>query len=166
MNRFVDRVELVAGLLLLAVALLTFATVMLRWLFSYGLPDSFDASRLLLGTAMFWGIALAGFHNRHIQVDGLWEMAPNWGKRAIDIFATAITLGFMLLFAWMLKDKVISVYASHEQTFDLRLPVWPLYAIAALGVVLAALLLALRLSRLILGRRVDTRSETPLEEAS
>lgn len=59
-----------------------------------------------------------------------------------------------------------SVYASHEQTFDLRLPVWPLYAIAALGVVLAALLLALRLSRLILGRRVDTRSETPLDEAS
>lgn len=159
MNRLLDRVELVAGLLLLAVALLTFATVMLRWLFNFGLPDSFDLSRMMLGTAMFWGIALAGFHNRHIQVDGLWETAPPWGKRLIDIFATLITLAFFALFAWMVKDKVISVYASHEQTFDLRLPLWPLYAVAALGVVLAALLLLLRLARLLTGKTIDTRSE-------
>lgn len=159
MNRFIDRVELIAGLLLGMVAILTFITVLLRWLFSFGLPDSFDFSRLLLGTAMFWGIALAGFHNRHIQVDGLWEMAPPWGRRLIDITATAITLGFIAVFAWMVKDKVLSTLYSHEQTFDLRLPVWPFHALAALGVLLAALLLLLRLVRLLAGKRVDTRSE-------
>lgn len=159
MNRFIDRVELIAGLLLGLVALLTFATVLLRWLFSFGLPDSFDFSRLLLGTAMFWGIALAGFHNRHIQVDGLWEMASRRWRRVIDIVATLITLGFMAVFAWMVKDKVLSTLNSHEQTFDLRLPVWPFHALAALGVLLAAMLLLLRLWRLLAGKPVDTRSE-------
>lgn len=152
MKMFIDKVELVAGLLLGAIAVLTFVAVMLRWLFNYGLPDTFDFSRLLLGTAMFWGIALAGFHNRHIQVDGFWEMAPAWGKRLIDIFATLVTLAFMLLFAWMLESKVTSVFASNEQTFDLRLPVWPFHALAALGIALAAMLLVLRLFRLITRR--------------
>jgi len=152
MKSFIDKVELIAGLLLGAIAMLTFSAVMLRWLFNYGLPDAFDFSRLLLGTAMFWGIALAGFHNRHIQVDGFWELAPAWGKRAIDIFATSVTLAFMALFAWMLKGKVMSVLASNEQTFDLRLPVWPFHAVAALGIALAATLLLLRLVRLIAGK--------------
>lgn len=153
MTRIIEKVELIAGLLLGAVAVLTFCAVMARWLFNYGIPDAFDFSRLLLGTAMFWGIALAGFHNRHIQVDGFWEIAPGWGKRIIDILATAVTLVFFALFAWMLHSKVLSVYASNEQTFDLRLPVWPFHAVAALGIVLAALLLALRLVRLIAGLR-------------
>lgn len=149
MKSLVDKVELVAGLLLGAVAVLTFAAVMLRWLFNYGLPDTYDVSRLLLGTAMFWGIALAGFHNRHIQVDGFWEMAPAWGKRIIDVIATIITLAFMGVFAWMLESKVMSVYASNEQTFDLRMPVWPFHALAALGIALATILLLLRLIRLL-----------------
>lgn len=152
MNRFIDKVELIAGLLLGAIALLTFSAVMVRWLFNYGIPDAFDVSRLLLGTAMFWGIASASFRNRHIQVDGLWEMAPAWGKRVIDIVATAVTLAFFVLFTWMLQAKVVSVYASSEQTFDLRLPVWPFYALAALGILLATILLLLRLVRLIAGR--------------
>lgn len=153
MKAFIDKVELIAGLLLGAIALLTFTAVMLRWLFNYGLPDAFDFSRLLLGTAMFWGIALAGFHNRHIQVDGFWELAPAWGRRLIDIFATSVTLAFMALFAWMLEGKVTSVFLSNEQTFDLRLPVWPFHAVAALGIALASLLLLLRLVRLLTGEK-------------
>ncbi|WP_298725406.1 TRAP transporter small permease [uncultured Ferrovibrio sp.] len=149
MNRFIDKVELIAGLLLGGIALLTFSAVMARWLFNYGIPDAFDFSRLLLGTAMFWGIASAGFRNRHIQVDGLWEMLPRKGKWVIDVIATVITLAFFALFAWMLQTKVVSVYASSEQTFDLRLPVWPFHALAALGILLASILLLLRLIRLI-----------------
>lgn len=151
MTRIIEKVELIAGLLLGAIALLTFCAVMVRWLFNYGIPDAFDFSRLLLGTAMFWGIAVAGFHNRHIQVDGLWEVSPPWAKRAIDILATLITLAFFGLFAWMLRFKVVSVFESNEQTFDLRLPVWPFHAVAALGIALAALLLLLRLFRLVAG---------------
>ena len=80
-------------------------------------------------------------------------MAPTWGKRLIDIFATAVTLAFMAVFAWMLEGKVTSVFASNEQTFDLRLPVWPFHAVAALGIALASLLLLLRLVRLLTGKK-------------
>lgn len=152
MNRFIDKVELIAGLLLGGIALLTFGAVMARWLFNYGIPDAFDVARLLLGTAIFWGIASAGFRNRHIQVDGLWHVSPPWMRRIIDIFATTVTLGFFAALSWMLQVKVISVYRSSEQTFDLRLAVWPFYALAALGILLAAALLALRLVRLITRR--------------
>lgn len=159
MDRFIARIEVIAGLLLGLIALITFLAVMARWLFSVGIPDAFDFSRLLLGTAMFWGIALAGFRNRHIQVDGFWEMCGPRLRRAIDILATSAAFGFMAVFAWMLRAKVLSVYASSERTFDLRLEVWPFYALAALGILLAALLLGLRLFRLVTGH--DDGSNAP-----
>lgn len=162
MDRLIARIEVIAGLLLGLIALITFVAVMARWLFNIGIPDAFDFSRLLLGTAMFWGIALAGFRNRHIQVDGFWEMCGPRLRRGIDILATTATFGFMAVFAWMLRAKVLSVFASSERTFDLRIEVWPFYAMAALGILLAAMLLGLRLYRLITGYQDGANTPAPL----
>ena len=47
MDRFVRMVEGTAGLLLLTVALATFATVVLRKLVNYSPPDWFDLAQLV-----------------------------------------------------------------------------------------------------------------------
>jgi TRAP-type C4-dicarboxylate transport system permease small subunit len=149
MDRWVLRIERVAGFFLAAITCLTFTSVVSRNVFGLAIPDSFDISRLMLAVTIFWGIASTSYRNQHIQVDVLWQALGPEGRRIIDLTAAAISLAFMALFAWMLLAvKVPDSLRSGEATFDLRLPVWPFHLLAALGILFAALLLGVRIVRL------------------
>ena len=161
-QKAISGIETLAGLFLAFVAALTFASVILRYLFSFPVPDSFDIGRLMIGVVVFWGIAVAGYRDEHIQMDVLWTVVGDHGKRLIDIFATACSFLAMAIFARMLIRKIVVTYETTSQTFDLRLDIWPFYALAWIGIVAATILLAVRLWRL-LRRRVDsTGARMPL----
>jgi len=146
-ERFAGAIERVAGLFLAAITVLVFVSAILRYLFAAPIPDGFDVSRLLLGVAVFWGLASVGFRDEHIRVDLVWTALGPRARRAMDGLASVVTVAFFVVFVWMLVDKVASTYAANEQTFDLRLPIWPFYAVAVAGTVAAV---AMLLARLIL----------------
>ena len=148
MDRFVRMVEGTAGLLLLTVALTTFATVILRKLFNYSPPDWFDLAQLLLGISIFWGIASACYRNGHILVDLLWEFLSARGRRVLDITATAILLVFMAALTLMLADAIRDTAAANVLTMELKLPVWPFHVLAGAGILAGTMLTAVRLVRL------------------
>ena len=148
MDRFVRMVEGTAGLLLLTVALTTFATVLLRKLFNYSPPDWFDLAQLLLGISIFWGIASACYRNRHILVDLVWEFLPSRGRRILDITATSILLVFMAALTLMLADAIRDTAAANVQTMELKLPVWPFHVLAGAGILAGTMLTAVRLVRI------------------
>lgn len=152
----VDATERAAGIFLAAIVALTFISIMLRAFFSMAIPDWFDLSRLMLGVAIFWGIATTSYRDEHIQVDFFWEWVGPRGKWLIDLFATIVLFVFMAAFAWMLVYKVDSGFRSGEATFDVRIPIWPFHFVAALGIFLATLLIAIRLVRLWRGRGAVT----------
>jgi TRAP-type C4-dicarboxylate transport system permease small subunit len=149
MDLLVRWVERAAGIFLLAVALTTFATVVLRKGANVVPPDSFDIARLLLGIAVCWGIASACYRGGHIVVDVIWELAGRHGRRLIDLVATAALLLFMVAFAWMIVDAVLGTRAAGVKTFELHLPVWPFHMVAAVGVIAGAAMTALRLWELL-----------------
>ena len=161
-QKAISGIETLAGLFLAFVAALTFASVILRYLFSFPIPDSFDVGRLMIGVVVFWGIAVAGYRDEHIQMDVLWILVGDRGKRLIDIFATACSLVAMGIFARMLVRKIVVTYETTSQTFDLRLDIWPFYALAWIGIVAATILLAIRLWRLLRPRAGTIGAETPL----
>jgi TRAP-type C4-dicarboxylate transport system permease small subunit len=144
----VDATERAAGIFLATIVALTFVSIMLRAFFSMAIPDWFDLSRLLLGVAIFWGIATTSYRDEHIQVDFFWEWVGPRGKWLIDLFATIVLFVFMAAFAWMLIYKVDSGFRSGEATFDVRIPIWPFHALAARGIFLATVLVAIRLVRI------------------
>jgi len=148
MDRFVRMVEGTAGLLLLTVALATFATVILRKLFNYSPPDWFDLAQLLLGISIFWGIASACYRNGHILVDLLWEFMSSRGRRILDIAATSILLVFMAALSLMLADAIRDTAAGNVLTMELKLPVWPFHLLAGAGILAGTILTAVRLVRL------------------
>ena len=152
MERFITWVERIAGLFLLAVATLTFASVALRYLFGTQIPDWFDFSKLLQGIAIFWGIACVCYRNEHILVDLVWEQSSEAGKRRIDLFATLVLLVFFALMAWMLGAKVWQSAQSTQATSDLRLPIGPFHVVAWLGIAAAVVMTALRLRMVWQGR--------------
>jgi TRAP-type transport system small permease protein len=149
MDRFIDSIEWVAAIFVGVVAADIFISVLLRYLFSYTIPDSYDFGQLLLGILIFWGIAATSYRGAHITVDLVWANVRPSFQRAIDVFATLVLLFVVLVQTYTLFDKVVSTRDAHLLTFDLRLPVWPFFALAWIGDVAAVLLIAVRTYRLI-----------------
>lgn len=158
MERLVLWIERVAGASLAAVALLVFASVVLRDVLAVNLPDAFDFSRYLQGIAIFWGLAVATHRNTHISVDLLWEMAGPRGRRALDLFAGGVTLAFASVLAWVLVERLPSVQRAGQLTADLKLPVWPFYAVLAAGAAATAVVAAIRIAELVRGRPAEPRA--------
>ncbi|MCC6212568.1 MAG: TRAP transporter small permease [Burkholderiales bacterium] len=155
MERIVLWVERIAGASLAAVALLVFAGVTMRDLFGTNLPDNFDFSRYLQAIAIFWGLAVATYRNAHILVDVVYEISGAPLRRAIDLFATFVSAAFMALFAYMLVVRFPSVIREHQLTSDLGLRVWPFFAVASLGIVAAAAVALIRLTKLARGQSIE-----------
>ena len=149
MDRFIDMIEWIAAGFVGLVALDIFVSVLLRNIFNYAIPDSFDIGRLLLGILIFWGIAATSYRGAHITVDLEWgNVGPRY-QRWIDVFATLVLLFVVTAQTWTLFDKVRGTYRDNVTTFDLHMPTWPFFAVAWIGDVSAVLLIAIRTYRLV-----------------
>jgi TRAP-type C4-dicarboxylate transport system permease small subunit len=155
-DRVIGGIERVAGAFLAFVTALTFVSVVLRYVFAWSIPDSYDLSRNFLGILIFWGIAVTSFRGDHITVELFWNVLPPIGKRALDIAATVFTLFCMAVFAWTMLGKVGDTEASGETTYDIHLPIWPFYALAWLGIAASVLMLLVRLLRQLRAPPPDT----------
>jgi TRAP-type C4-dicarboxylate transport system permease small subunit len=149
MDRFIDSIEWVAAFFVGIVALNIFVAVLLRNLFTYSIPDSYDFGRLMLGILIFWGIAATSYRGTHITVDLVWANVSPRYQRFIDVFATLVLLFVVTVQTYTLFDKVRGTYYDNVLTCDLRLPTWPFFSIAWAGDVSAVLLIAVRTYRLI-----------------
>jgi TRAP-type transport system small permease protein len=149
LDTLVDGIERMAAVFLAAITALMFVSVFLRYLFSTSIPDSYDFMRLVLGIVILWGIASVSSRGEHITVDLLWSFLPGTARKALDVFATSITLVATGFFAWMMGSKVLSTRTDNVLTYDLQHPVWIYYFVAWIGLAAAVLLLAARLIRLV-----------------
>jgi len=149
MDRFIDTIEWIAAAFVGIVAANIFLAVLLRNLFNYAIPDSFDIGRMLLGILIFWGIAATSYRGTHITVDLVWSNVGPRYQRMIDVFATLVLLFVVSVQTWTLFDKVRGTYNDTVTTFDMHMPTWPFFAVAWAGDVSAVLLIAIRTYRLI-----------------
>ena len=149
MDRFINTIEWIAAGFVGLVAANIFISVLLRNLFNYSIPDTFDNGRLMLGILIFWGIAATSYRGTHITVDLIWgNVGPKY-QRLIDVFATLVLLFVVSVQTWTLFDKVRGTYNDNVTTFDMHMPTWPFFAVAWAGDVSAVLLIAIRTWRLI-----------------
>ncbi len=127
MDRFIEGIEWIAAGFVGLVAADIFISVMLRYFFSYAIPDGYDFGRLFLGILIFWGIAATSYRGAHIT-DLVWEGASQKYKRYIDVFATLVLLLVVTVQTIMLFDKVVQTRAQNVLTYDLQLPTWPFFS--------------------------------------
>ena len=118
MDRFIDTIELIAAFFVGLVAADTFISVLLRYLFSVSIPDSYDFGRMLLGILIFWGIAACSYRGGHITVDLVWANVGPKYQRWIDVFATLVLLFVVTVQTYTLVDKVVEHLS--RQCPDLR----------------------------------------------
>ena len=158
MKRLILTIAPMAACSLLLVGGLVAVNVILRNFTEVMIPDWYDGSRLLLGIATLWGVAITTFRGAHISVDLLWEYCGAANKRRIDIAAGVFVLLFFALLAWMTWQKVFD--SGSQVTADLRLPLAYFYAAAALGGTAAVVLATLRVVNLIGGEASADALET------
>jgi len=144
-RRIVTFVDGAAAMFLAIITGLTFLTVILRYVFNASLPGSFDIGRLLLGIAIFWGVAVAAYRQEHIQVDILWSTLPPRAQGVLNLFADLVFLGCALVFTWMFFLRVMMTRASGETTFELDVQIWPFHFVAWLGIALTSVVLFVRI---------------------
>jgi TRAP-type C4-dicarboxylate transport system permease small subunit len=104
MDRFIDTIEWIAAAFVGIVAANIFIAVLLRNIFSYSIPDSFDIGRMMLGILIFWGIAATSYRGGHITVDLVWANVGPRYQRWIDVFATLVLLFVVAVQTWTLFD--------------------------------------------------------------
>jgi TRAP-type C4-dicarboxylate transport system permease small subunit len=151
-DRVVTLVEYGAAAFLALVTTLTFVSMIMRYLFAAPIPDTYDFTTLMVGIAIFWGLACACWRGEHIQVDLFWGMLPRRAQMVVDVIATLVLLGFVAVLTWMVFVRVAETSRSGMTTADFNLPIWPFYAAAWLGLGLAVVVLAAYLYRLVVGR--------------
>ena len=149
MDRFIDTIEWIAAFFIGIVALNIFVQVLLRNIFAYAIPDSYDFGRMMLGILIFWGIAATSYRGTHITVDLIWANVSPKYQRMIDVFATVVLLFVVTVQTYTLFDKVRGTYYDNVLTFEMHMPTWPFFAVAWAGDISAVLLIAIRTYRLI-----------------
>lgn len=160
LRRIVKFVELFGGIVLAAVATLTFVSVFMRYLANAPIPDSFDFSRLLMSMVILWGIAAASYYGEHIQFELVRaRLGPRY-RRFADLCSTLIVLAALAVVTVMLAKMVLESIQNGVTTSGLSIVLWPFYVAAWLGVAFSILLLIARAAKLAMGREIADGSNS------
>jgi C4-dicarboxylate transporter, DctQ subunit len=145
MKKLVAFLEYSGGGLLFVVMTVITASSISRYMLNAPLMDSDEIARLLLLPAIFFGLAGACHHAEHIQVDLLWVRLSRRGREIVDYFADVVMTLFVATMAFAAVWRVLDIKASRVGTYELRLPMWPFFAVASIGLILSAVVLLRRL---------------------
>jgi TRAP-type C4-dicarboxylate transport system permease small subunit len=128
------------GAVALAVALLTTYSVVQRALASR--PVSGDIELVQAGIALSISLCLAWcqLHGGNILVDFFTQRMRNKSLRILDGVGALMIAVMYALLAWRTSVGAHTVYAAHEMTMALELPMWWTYACLAPGLALAGLI--------------------------
>ncbi|WP_018699820.1 TRAP transporter small permease [Amorphus coralli] len=149
LGRAIDTVERISAAFLAVVTALVFVSVILRYIFAWGLPDANDVTENLLGIVIFWGIAIASYRDEHITVDLLWTPLSARGKRIVDVFATIFAAVCLAYFCWAMLEKVSDTRDAGVTTIDLGFPIWPYHLVAWTGILAATCLTVLKIADVV-----------------
>lgn len=143
-NKFITVVETTAGYLIAFLALITFSAAVLRYGLNLNIPDGFVVAQVAQGIAICWGIATATYADRHITVDILYAFGPDISRRICDVVGYTVNLIFLAAFSYAAVFKAFDTMEMGEASSELDIPLWGGYLVAALGIVAAVIMAALR----------------------
>lgn len=130
--------------LIAAGVLLAFINVVARFVFNEGIDWAFElTSYLFIWSAMF-GAAYLFRIGGNIRVTILIDLLPKRISKLIIILVDLIILFYLVLVAYFgylfIFDPDFGIYESGEVSVDLNIPIWYIYLILPLSMVIAAIL--------------------------
>jgi C4-dicarboxylate transporter, DctQ subunit len=152
-NVLMSVLRVAAGLMLIASVAINFANIIGRYFLAVSLSWAEEAMLFLMIGAVFLAAPPVGWLGRHIRMDVVVSLLPPRARRAFEIFADLVTVATCLMlavFAW----PVVTMLAELDQRSDMaNIPLVIPQAVVPLGLMLMALLIAIRL--IVIGVRHD-----------
>jgi TRAP-type C4-dicarboxylate transport system permease small subunit len=137
--------RLAAGAMLVASVAINFANIIGRYFLSVSIPWAEEMMLFLMIGAVFFGIGPVGWLGRHIRMDVVVSLLPPRARELFEIFSdlvTIVTCLMLAVFAW----PVMTMLAELDQKSAMaNIPLVVPQAVVPLGLLLMALLIAVRL---------------------
>jgi len=121
---------------LVALAFMSIADVMMRWLFSSPIDGISDIYRLLIAivVASFFPASFA--ERGHISIQFLAAILPRGGRKALAVLAASVTLAFTVVLGWQFILYCLEVHSAGETTWLLGIDVTPWWSVATVFILL------------------------------
>lgn len=137
----VARFAALCGILcLIAMALMTIADVMMRWLFNDPIDGVADIGPLVIAIAVAATFPFAVTGRHHVTIGFLGALLGARGRLLLNRFATFVTTLFFALFAWQFLLYALKLEDRGQTTWILRMPVAPWWAVVAFFLIICAVL--------------------------
>lgn len=122
--------EYIASSLLIGVSVLIFVQVVLRYVFSYSIYWSSEASIYLIIWFIFIGSSIAIREKAHVTVDVVVEILPPVFKKLMAIIAYLVSIGFCIMMLKAGVDMVMHVGSRGITTAAMGVPMsWAYLAV-------------------------------------
>ena len=137
-----------AGIMLLAMMLLTCANIVSRelWL---PISGTYELMGLFGAVAAAFALGDTQLRRGHVAVDILMQSLRPAVRRALAAINSTLLAAFFLLVAWQLTQKAITLKQTGEVTETLRIIYYPFIVCVALGCAFLALVLLTDLAAVI-----------------
>lgn len=146
--RWLQRVEewfLAAAILVMAG--LTFANVFCRSLLDFSLAFAEELSQFLIIGVTFVGLSYAASRGRHIRMTAVYDQLPRRWRKMLMIASSALTCLLLLGLVVYAIRYVASVRFLGTVSPVLEVPLYLIYCVAPIGLLLAAVHYALNVVR-------------------
>ena len=133
----------IAGGVLVFLMFMTAIGIVGRW---FGLPINgvFDLTHFTVLIMTFLGMAYAGFHGAHVTIELLFQRLGPKTQGILNRLINLVGCAIFLVIAWRTLVYSFLVQEINESSQLLEIPHYPFYWLAALGSLLFALVMLLR----------------------
>ena len=139
-ERWEERADAVLGIaaaaILFALMLLSFADVVMRYLFNRPIRGGVEVAEMMLLVLIFAGLPLVSHADEHVTMDFIDKMLP---RHAVEMLARAVhalNAAVMFFLTWQVWVKAGKIAAYGDVTDVIRIPVAPfVYFMAAMTVI-------------------------------
>lgn len=144
-RRIVTVAAYCAGVVLIALMLLTTADVAGRYFFNSPITGVFDITHFAVLVMVFLGLAYCGFENGHVAIDVLYDKFNPKLASIVNRLVNFSGFLFFALIAWRGLIESVDVKEFNEASQLVLIPFYPFYYVLAFGSALFAFVMALRI---------------------
>jgi TRAP-type C4-dicarboxylate transport system permease small subunit len=119
------RLALLAGGLLLAAGAATVLDALLRSFLGRPLPGTFEATELVLGAVVFFGLPYTSLIDGHVSVDLLVSRLGRRGQHAVIAVNALASAALLALITAQMGGLAAEYLATSRTTITARIPVFP-----------------------------------------
>ncbi len=140
MGTIVARLEEgILALLMASMTILTFAQVVMRYLFNSGMIWALEATVYMFAWLIMIGISYAVRVHAHIGVDAVVKLLPAGTRRAVGLIAVGLCLLYAVIMLTGSYNYIYKLYRLGVHAEDIPLPRWVLSSILPIGFALLGL---------------------------